>query len=128
MVHSELVAMAKPRVKPGKKRTAAKRAAPGGILTLVGTELRRRRKEKKLTQVDLSVEAGLSQNVVGRIERGIYNPTIVVLHAIATRLGIRVADLLQDTDNLDTWRGLQRADNFPLALITELRWRRVWFL
>jgi transcriptional regulator with XRE-family HTH domain len=71
----------------------------------------------KLTQVNLSVEAGLSPNVVGRIERGIYNPTIVVLHAIATRFGIRVTDLFPNTDFPE--------EKFPTAWITELRWRRV---
>jgi transcriptional regulator with XRE-family HTH domain len=88
MVYGDLVAM------------VAKRAAPGGILTSLGKELRRRRHKEKLTQVNLSVEAGLSPNVVGRIERGIYNPTVVVLDAIATRLGVRVPDLFPNTDFL----------------------------
>ena len=104
--------MATSRVEPRKARAPARRPSPGGILTLVGRELRKRRKEKQLTQLNLSVEAGLSQNVVGRIERGIYNPTIVVLHAIATRLGIPVTDLLQHTELPDALPGLQRADNF----------------
>jgi transcriptional regulator with XRE-family HTH domain len=125
MVYDDLVAMATADDESRRKRKVTKRAAPGGILTLLGKELRRRRRKKKLTQVNLSVEAGLSPNVVGRIERGIYNPTIVVLHAIATRLGIRVTDLFPNTDILDIWLGLQRQDNFPTAWITELRWRRV---
>jgi transcriptional regulator with XRE-family HTH domain len=94
--------MATPADEQQRKRSVAKRAAPGGILTLLGKELRRHRLEKKLTQVNLSVEAGLSPNVVGRIERGIYNPTIVVLHSIATRLGIRMTDLLYNTDSVVT--------------------------
>ncbi len=125
MVYSDLVAMATADDEPRRKRKVSKRASPGGIVTLLGKELRRRRRQKKLTQIDLSVEAGLSPNVVGRIERGIGNPTIVVLHAIATRLGIRVTDLFPNTDFLDVWLGLQRDDNFPTAWITELRWRRV---
>ena len=125
MVYDDLVVMAMPEDEPRRERNVAKRAAPGGILTLLGRELRRRRREKKLTQVNLSVEAGLSPNVVGRIEIGIYNPTIVVLHAIATRLGVRVADLLSNTDFPDIWPGLQRDNNFPTGWVTELRWRRV---
>lgn len=93
MVYRDLVAMATSDDEPRKKRTAAKRAAPRGILTLLGKELRRHRRKKKLTQINLSTEAGLSPNVVGCIERGIYNPTFVVLHAIATRLEIRLTDL-----------------------------------
>jgi transcriptional regulator with XRE-family HTH domain len=125
MVYGDLVAMATSDDELRRKLKVTKRAAPGGILTLLGKELRRRRRKKKLTQVNLSVEAGLSPNVVGRIERGIYNPTIVVLHAIATRLGIRVTDLFPNTDFLNIRRGLQHEDNFPTAWITELRWRRV---
>jgi transcriptional regulator with XRE-family HTH domain len=125
MVYDDLVTMATSVDGPRIKRKVTKRAAPSGILTLLGKELRRRRRKKKITQVNLSVEAGLSPNVVGRIERGIYNPTIVVLYAIATRLGIRVTDLFPNTDFLDVWLGLQREDNFPTSWITELRWRRV---
>ena len=125
MVYDDLVAMATSVDGPRIKGKVTKRAAPSGILTLLGKELRRRRRKKKITQVNLSVEAGLSPNVVGRIERGIYNPTIVVLYAIATRLGIRVTDLFPNTDLLDVWLGLQREDNFPTSWITELRWRRV---
>ena len=93
MVYDDLVVMTASADDQQRKRRVTKRAAPGGILTLLGRELRRRRLERKLTQVNLSLEAGLSENLVGLIERGVYNPTIVVLHAIATRLGIRVRDL-----------------------------------
>src|SRR5260370_14325488 len=123
MVYDDLVAMATSDDESRRKRKITKRAAPSGILTLLGKELRRRRRKKKITQVNLSVEAGLSPNVVGRIERGIYNPTIVVLYAIATRLGIRVTDLFPNTDFLDVWLCLQRQDNFPTACIPELLWR-----
>jgi transcriptional regulator with XRE-family HTH domain len=125
MVYDDPVTMATSVDGPRIKRKVTKRAAPSGILTLLGKELRRRRRKNKITQVNLSVEAGLSPNVVGRIERGIYNPTIVVVYAIATRLGIRVTDLFPNTDFLDVWLGLQREDNFPTSWITELRWRRV---
>ena len=99
MVYGDLVAMGTSADDARGRRKVTKRAAPGGILRLLGQELRRRRRKKKLTQVDLSVEAGLSPNVVGRIERGVYNPTIVVLHAISTRLDVRVTDLFPDTDS-----------------------------
>jgi DNA-binding XRE family transcriptional regulator len=115
MVQSDLVAMVTSAEEARRKRKVNKRAAPGGILTLLGQELRRRRHKKKLTQVDLSVEAGLSPNLVGLIERGIYNPTIVVLHAIATRLDIRVKDLFPDTGFSGREIGLQHENNFPTA-------------
>ena len=93
MVYGDVVAMATRKNRRRKTRSAGKRAAPGGILTSVGTELRKRRKEAGLTQVNLSEEAGYSPNVVGLIERGIYNPTVVMLDAITTRLGIHISEL-----------------------------------
>ena len=125
MVYDDLVVMTAPPDDQQRKRRVTKRAAPGGILTLLGRELRRRRLERKLTQVNLSVEAGLSPNVVGRIERGVYNPTIVVLHAIATRLEIRITDLFPNTHFGKSWSRLESPENFPTSWITELRWRRV---
>ncbi|MFL6605213.1 MAG: helix-turn-helix transcriptional regulator [Steroidobacteraceae bacterium] len=108
-----------------KNRKVTKRASPGGLLTLVGKALRRQRRKKRLTQVGLSEEAGLSPNVVGRIERGVYNPSLRVLEDIATVLDIRVFALFLNTDLLDIWLGLQHEENFPSGWITELRWRRV---
>jgi transcriptional regulator with XRE-family HTH domain len=125
MVYGDLVAMDTPGNAPRKKRQVTKRASPGGLLTLLGKEIRRRRRKQKLTQVNLSVEAGCSRNVVGRIERGIYNPSVGVLEAIAKRLGVPVSALFPDTALLDIWLGLQYEENFPSGWITELRWRRV---
>ena len=77
------------------KRARRKRAAQRGILTALGVELRRCRTEqqKKISQVELSREAGLSDNIAGGIERGVYNPSVVVLDAIATRLGVKLSEL-----------------------------------
>ena len=44
--------------------------------------LRERRTERGLTQEDLAHQAGVHRNVVGLIERGQYNPTVLVLLAI----------------------------------------------
>lgn len=125
MFCGNLVAMDTPEDDAKKNRKVTKRASPGGLLTLVGKALRRQRRKKRLTQVGLSEEAGLSPNVVGRIERGVYNPSLRVLEDIATVLDIRVFALFLNTDLLDIWLGLQHEENFPSGWITELRWRRV---
>ena len=125
MVYGDLVAMDTQEKDARKKRTVTKRASPGGILTLLGKELRRRRRRKKLTQVGLSEKAGLSPNVVGRIERGVYNPSVRVLEDIATVLGVPVYALFLNTAVLDVWLVLQYEEDFPSGWITELRWRRV---
>jgi len=83
-----------------KKRASLKRAAQRGILTTLGIELRRRRREHEITQQALGADAGVSANVVGGIERGVYNPSIVVLYAITTRLGIELSDLFSGAERL----------------------------
>jgi transcriptional regulator with XRE-family HTH domain len=125
MVYGDLVAMATLKNAQRKKHQITKRASPGGIFTLLGKEVRRRRRKLKLTQVNLSVQAGYSPNIVGRLERGVYNPSLGMLEAIAKRLGAPVYALFLNTDLLDIWVGLHDEENFPSGLITELRWRRV---
>ena len=125
MVYGDLVAMDTPEDGAQKKPKVTKRASPSGLLTKLGKELRKHRLEKKLTQVGLSLEAGLSPNVVGRIERGVYNPSVRVLEDIATILGVPVRVLFPNSDVLGIWPGLQIKENLPSGWITELRWRRV---
>jgi DNA-binding XRE family transcriptional regulator len=125
MVYSDLVTMSSRTDRKRNKRVAGKRASPRGTLTLLGKELRRQRKKRGLTQIALSVNAGYSQNVVGLIERGIYNPTVVMLTDIAMSLGIPPGHLLTNIDSLQSWLGLDNIGNFPTGCITELRWRRV---
>jgi transcriptional regulator with XRE-family HTH domain len=43
----------------------------------------------------LATKAGVHCNVVGRTERGIYNPSVMTLDAIAAALNISLADLLK---------------------------------
>jgi putative transcriptional regulator len=60
--------------------------------------LREHRAERGLTQEDLAHQAGVHRNVVGLIERGKYNPTVLVLLAITTRLKVRIGDLLAEAE------------------------------
>ena len=63
------------------------------ILRTLGEEVKDRRKKRHLSQEALALEAGVHPNVVGRLERGIYNPSVVLLLAIATNLETSLADL-----------------------------------
>jgi transcriptional regulator with XRE-family HTH domain len=63
------------------------------ILRSLGEEVRERRKRRNLTQEGLAFDAGVHPNVVGRLERGIYNPTVMILHAISSRLNTSLQDL-----------------------------------
>ncbi len=63
------------------------------VLRSLGEEVRERRKQRALTQETLAFEAGVHPNVVGRIERGTYNPTVMVLFAIAVKLNTSLQEL-----------------------------------
>ena len=63
------------------------------VLRGLGEEVRERRRRRNLTQEALAFEAGVHPNVVGRLERGIYNPTVMILFAISTKLNTSLQDL-----------------------------------
>ena len=63
------------------------------ILRGLGEEVRARRTQKNLTQEALAHLAGLHMNVVGRLERGKYNPTVLTLSYIALKLNTSLEDL-----------------------------------
>ncbi len=60
----------------------------------VGQNLARIRKEKGLSQEDLAFECGLHRTYISGIERGIRNPTIMILDKIAKVLKVSVRDLI----------------------------------
>jgi len=62
-------------------------------LLLVGREIRRRRKERKLSQEELAELAGLHRNYIGGIERGERNVGVRAYIDIALALGASPGDL-----------------------------------
>jgi len=62
----------------------------------IGNNVRRLRLLQKLTQEELAAEAHISMRHIGRLERGEGNPTVDVLERIASVLGARAKDLLED--------------------------------
>ena len=63
------------------------------ILRGLGEEVRERRKQRNLSQETLARQAGVHPNVIGRLERGSYNITVLTLLAIAVKLNASVLDL-----------------------------------
>ncbi|MEM6826365.1 MAG: helix-turn-helix transcriptional regulator [Pseudomonadota bacterium] len=61
---------------------------------LVGENCARIRKDKGLTQEQLSDLCGLSQQYLSDLERGKRNPTIVTLYEIAQALKVSHVDLI----------------------------------
>ncbi|URI15824.1 MULTISPECIES: helix-turn-helix domain-containing protein [Brevundimonas] len=57
-------------------------------MKIVGSNVRRLRKERGLSQEALAGEAGLAMRHLGRIERGEGNPTVAILGRMAEVLDV----------------------------------------
>lgn len=66
------------------------------IQRLVGQNLKRYREAAGLSQEALAFECGLHRTYVSGVERGVRNPTVVVLERLAGPLGIQPWQLLLD--------------------------------
>ena len=62
----------------------------------VGSNIRRRREEKEMTQRELARQVGITQAMLCWIERGTRNPSLQVGNEIAKVLQSRVEDLLEE--------------------------------
>ena len=56
--------------------------------------LKRLRSEKGWSQEELADQAGLHRTYVSGVERGVRNPTITIVAALAKALGVAPAELL----------------------------------
>ena len=63
---------------------------------VVGGNVRRLRRQKKLTQEQLAFEAELDLTYIGGIERGKRNPSLLVLVRISEALSVHPSKLLND--------------------------------
>jgi transcriptional regulator with XRE-family HTH domain len=63
-------------------------------LSALGGRVRIRRERLSFSQTTLARKAGVHPNVVGRLERGICNPTVLTLLAIAGALRVPLHELV----------------------------------
>lgn len=61
-----------------------------------GKRLRQLRERAGLTQVELSIKAGINTMACSRIERGVVQPTLATVQALANALNVSVDELLAD--------------------------------
>ena len=62
----------------------------------IGWNVRRLRAEREITQEDFATDSGFDRGYISGVERGVRNPSILVLERIAQALGVDVADLLDE--------------------------------
>jgi transcriptional regulator with XRE-family HTH domain len=61
----------------------------------VGLNVRQIRKERGWSQEDLAFESGLDRTYISGVERGVRNPTVLVLSELAQALKVPPARLLE---------------------------------
>jgi transcriptional regulator with XRE-family HTH domain len=65
---------------------------------LVGRNFARLRRERGLTQEEVEVRSGFSQQYLSSLERGRRNPTVITLYELAQALGASPVDLIEPDD------------------------------
>lgn len=66
------------------------------ILVMVGARVRCLREARGLTQAELGHAIGINANLLGRIERGLQNATLLTLARLAGGLDVSVRDFFDD--------------------------------
>jgi transcriptional regulator with XRE-family HTH domain len=73
---------------------------PERVLPGLGKALRSLRKERQLSQEQLSLSTGIHRNYIGGVERGERSPTVEVVATLAFALEISLADLFRQAEDL----------------------------
>ncbi|MCD8195363.1 MAG: helix-turn-helix domain-containing protein [Coprobacillus sp.] len=68
------------------------------FLEILGKRVRFLRKQKGLSILDLSIEAGINRNYLCDLEKGRRNPTVLILNQICGALNISLSYLFEGID------------------------------
>lgn len=60
----------------------------------IGWNLRRLRKEREISQEDFATDSGFDRGYISGVERGVRNPSVLVLERIAAAFEVDVSELL----------------------------------
>jgi transcriptional regulator with XRE-family HTH domain len=60
----------------------------------IGRKIKQVRKQKRLGQVEVAVDAGINPSYYSKIERGEVNPSLKIIHSIVKSLGVKSSDIL----------------------------------
>jgi transcriptional regulator with XRE-family HTH domain len=71
------------------------------LLHQLGRRVAYLRKERKKSQLDLALDAGVAKNYISDVENGRRNPSILILGKIAKGLGITLEELFRGIVELD---------------------------
>ena len=72
-----------------------------GFVANVVAILERERRSQGMSHEKLAGEAGVHRSTVSRTERGLMNPTLYVLHAMASALKLRLSEVADEAEERD---------------------------
>lgn len=75
-----------------------RRTTPDPLALAIGQRIRQLRMEANLTMEKLAFESEFSKGHLSSLERGLVMPTVASLQVLAERLGVLVADLVNDPE------------------------------
>lgn len=65
------------------------------MLKMVGRNIKRIRKQKKMNQFELAESCHIYQNRISNIERDKGNPSLKILNSIANKLGVDITEFFK---------------------------------
>lgn len=71
------------------------------VLAQLGKRVAYLRKERHLTELELSLKANMAKSYLSDLERGKRNPTVKVLERVAIALGVTIEELFRGVVSLE---------------------------
>lgn len=68
-----------------------------GVRKRVGRNLKRLRAAREITQEDFATDSGFDRGYISGIERGVRNPSILVLERVASALKVDISELFRSS-------------------------------
>jgi transcriptional regulator with XRE-family HTH domain len=65
------------------------------ILTSLASNVKKHRKEAGLSQEELAFQCDIDRTYISKVERGVANPSLLILVKIAETLNVRIEDLVK---------------------------------
>ena len=69
------------------------------LCNVLAANVRKVRRARGVSQEQLAFDAEIDRTCVSQIERSVINPSLLVLHKVATALEVAVVDLLREESN-----------------------------
>jgi transcriptional regulator with XRE-family HTH domain len=98
-----------------------RRKHPDALALAIGRRIRALREEQGITQEQLAFTSEMhSKGHLSSLEAGLVMPTVATLKAIADRLGLLVADLVNDPGENDRAKLIELTRTLPAGVIRKL--------